>query len=177
MFKRYIKKYIKSFPNRGFSQFSHPSTSFIRHSPNRSCLLPRFTNHGRHQEFMLDWLCHLRFVGYCGSMRGSDIAAMSFLFLGQPLDHIAITDITFTNDPSGSNSGISPSNVVVREWYNAQHSATLPYNSAPIYAVSDSYTYSQSVTTSFAESILVEMSGESFGIGAKATNEYTCKHP
>ncbi|KAG7008179.1 hypothetical protein G7Y79_00006g017990 [Physcia stellaris] len=33
--------------------------------------------------------------------------------------------------------------------------------------------YSQNVTTSFAESISVKMSGELFGIGAKATNEYT----
>lgn len=109
--------------------------------------------------------------------QGSDIASMSFLFLGQPLDHIAITDITFTNDPSGSNSGISPSNVVVGEWYNAQPSATLTYNLAPTYAVSDSYTYSQSVTTSFGESISVEISGELFGIGAKSTNEFTCKRP
>ena len=41
--------------------------------------------------------------------QGSDIADMSFLCLGQPLEHIDITSITFTNDPSGSNAGISSS--------------------------------------------------------------------
>ena len=104
---------------------------------------------------------------------GDDVASLAFLFLGQALDHISIGNIQFDSDPSGSNSGIFPQNIVVGQWYNDQASNSATYSLAPTYTVADSYTYSQSVTTSFGESISIEVSGELFGIGAKSTNEFT----
>ena len=69
---------------------------------------------------------------------GSDIASMAFLFLGASIDHIAITDISFNADPSGSNSGISPQNLVVGQWYN-DLSNPVGYGLTPTYAVISSY--------------------------------------
>ena len=69
---------------------------------------------------------------------GSDIANLALLFLEQPIDHIAITDVTFNADPSGTNSGISPQNVVVGQWYNGADN-NVGYSLSPTYSVTESY--------------------------------------
>ena len=69
---------------------------------------------------------------------GEDISSLGLLFLGQPIDHIAVTDITFSSDPTGTSSGISPQNVVVGQWYNGANS-TVGYSLTPTYAVTQSY--------------------------------------
>ena len=69
---------------------------------------------------------------------GSDIASMAFLFMNEPIDHISVTNIAFNNDPSGSNSGISPQNVVVGQWYDDTNN-NVGYSLSPTYAVAESY--------------------------------------
>ena len=70
---------------------------------------------------------------------GDDIQSLAFLFLNEAIDHIEITDITFNADPQGSNSGISPQNVVVGQWYN-HADGTVGYSLSPTYTVTESYT-------------------------------------
>ena len=70
---------------------------------------------------------------------GDDIQSLAFLFLREPIDHIAITDVTYDTDPQGSNSGITPQNIVVGQWYNDADS-TVGYSLTPTYSVSESYT-------------------------------------
>ena len=69
---------------------------------------------------------------------GSDIASLAFLFMAQPVDHISVTDIAFDSDPSGTNSGISPQNVVVGQWYDDTNN-NVGYSLSPTYAVAESY--------------------------------------
>lgn len=74
-----------------------------------------------------------------GEGPGKDIANMAFLFLGQPIDRITITDIAFDKDPTGSSGGISPQNVVVGKWYNGDAPNKVSYSLAPAYNVISSY--------------------------------------
>ncbi len=67
-----------------------------------------------------------------------DIASLAFLFLGQAIDHISINDVTFNNDPSGTNVGISPQNVVVGQWFDDSQN-NVGYSLSPTYTVSSSY--------------------------------------
>lgn len=69
---------------------------------------------------------------------GADIASLAFLFLGAPIDHISINEVTFNNDPSGTNTGISPQNVVVGQWYDDSQN-NVGYSLTPTYSVSSSY--------------------------------------
>ena len=70
---------------------------------------------------------------------GDDVQSLALLFLGEPIDHIAITDVTYDTDPQGSNSGITPQNIVVGQWYNDADS-NVGYSLSPTYSVSESYT-------------------------------------
>ena len=74
------------------------------------------------------------------------ISKMAFLFLGQEIDHITIDNIKFDDAPEGSNSGISPKNIVVGRWFN-HDSNNVGYSLSPTYAVTQSYAYSQTVST------------------------------
>ena len=69
---------------------------------------------------------------------GDDVQSLAFLFLGEAIDHIEISDVTFNTDPQGTNEGISPQNVVVGQWYNGADS-TVGYSLSPTYAVTESY--------------------------------------
>ena len=80
----------------------------------------------------------------------NSIANMAFLFLGAEIDHIQISDINFSEDPSGSASGIDPQNIVVGRWYNNQDQ-DVTYGLAPAYGVVSSYAYSQSVTLRYCD--------------------------
>jgi hypothetical protein len=68
----------------------------------------------------------------------SDIAALAFLFLEPAIDHISIDKITFNNDPSGTNAGISPQNIVVGQWFDDSQD-NVGYSLSPTYTVSSSY--------------------------------------
>ena len=70
---------------------------------------------------------------------GEDIQSLAFLFLAEPIDHLAITDVTYDTDPEGTNSGISPQNIVVGQWFNDADS-NVGYSLSPTYSVSESYT-------------------------------------
>ena len=67
-----------------------------------------------------------------------DVSKLGLLFLGQPIDHITIQDIKFTEDPSGSSSGIEPQNVVVGKWFNHDVNK-VGYSLTPTYGVTSSY--------------------------------------
>lgn len=67
-----------------------------------------------------------------------NIANLTWLFLGQPIDRISITDVKFEPDPTGTNSGISHLRIVVGKWYNhADEDAG--YSLSPTYGVVSSY--------------------------------------
>ena len=67
-----------------------------------------------------------------------DIASLGFLFLGQHIDHISISNVTFKSDPAGTNSGINPQQIVVGQWYNHAPGQG-GYSLSPTRAVVSSY--------------------------------------
>ena len=105
---------------------------------------------------------------------GNSIRNLAFLFLGAEIDHLSIDNISFTNDPDGSNTGIDPQSIDVGEWFNHANIAS-GYNYVPTFVVSSSYSYSQTSMMSFGAAISVEMSAEILGIGAKEDDSFTCE--
>lgn len=74
-----------------------------------------------------------------GKNEGNNIADIAFLFLGQPIDHISITDIAFNEDPTGSSAGINPKSVLVGKWYNNDAPNKVGYSLSPTFSVVSSY--------------------------------------
>ena len=70
---------------------------------------------------------------------GDSIQSLALLFLAQPVDHIAITDIKYDTPPQGTSNGITPQNVVVGTWYNDADS-NVGYSLTPTYTVTEAYT-------------------------------------
>ena len=70
---------------------------------------------------------------------GDSVQSLAWLFLAQPVDRIAITDITYDTPPQGTSNGITPQNVVVGTWYNDADS-NVGYSLSPTYTVTESYT-------------------------------------
>ena len=69
---------------------------------------------------------------------GDSIQSLAFLFLAEPVDHIAITDIKYDTSPQGTSTDINPQNVVVGTWYNDADS-NVGYSLPPTYTVTESY--------------------------------------
>lgn len=49
---------------------------------------------------------------------GDDVKNIGFLFLGPTIDHIAINEVNYTDDPRGSKAGIDPKQFDIGKWYN-----------------------------------------------------------
>ncbi|KAF7328611.1 Jacalin-type lectin domain-containing protein [Mycena sanguinolenta] len=101
---------------------------------------------------------------------GADIDAAGPLFLRSPIAKFAVGKITYTPDPNGLATGIQPVTINQAHYTNpasAPKPITWTFGGSETRTVTSSHEMS-SIST-FGGNVGVEVSGEVFGVGAKAT--------
>ncbi|KAJ6465806.1 hypothetical protein C8R45DRAFT_877360, partial [Mycena sanguinolenta] len=112
------------------------------------------------------------FVGIVGRF-GSDIDAAAPLFLCSPVAGIAVGNIVYTPHPKGSAAGLTPVTLNQMSFVNpANASASTDWTFHGSDARTVMMSHDITSTSIFGGSAAVEVSGEVFGVGAKATGGF-----
>jgi len=107
--------------------------------------------------------------GFCGRS-DSDIDLLGAIFLTSPIVSVSVTDIQYTPSLSGLSSGISQVALDQAHFSNPVSAASpKDWQFSGNTTRTTSTTFTQSSSTMFGGSVNVEVSGEVFGVGAKAS--------
>ena len=104
---------------------------------------------------------------------GDDINGLGLFFLKQPVNNVEINNITYSQNPVGTNVGIQPVSLNTGHFFNNESATNVTWNFTGTFSTTTSYEYSQSSAVKFGDSLEVSVDDKVFGIGVSFSNTFT----